>query len=89
MGLKCCAHAHALLPTGEVGGGNAPRAHDREGNHPSAQALVLRAEGGDTRSGGEASPLRGGGGGAPMLFATGIVTEGPRRISGSVSVFCE
>ena len=37
--MKCCAHAHALLPTGEVGGSNAHRADDREGNHPACTSL--------------------------------------------------
>jgi len=58
---KCCADAHALLPTGEVG--VATRTGRMAGSvlHPPAQAPFLGAEGGDTRSGGSALPLRGAG----------------------------
>src|SRR5271168_4876575 len=76
--MKCCAHAHALLPTGEVGGSNAHRAHDREGNHPACTSPAFGR--GRLGTPGQAAKLypcaaRGAATLSLLLFAKGIVTR--------------
>ena len=82
--MKCCAHAHALLPTGEVGGSNAHRAHDREGYHPACTSPAFGR--GRLGTPGQAAKLypcaaRGAEPLAIWCFAKGIVTRMGRDAS--------
>ena len=55
-GLGCCAHAHAPMPIGEIGGSKATRAGGREGDHPACTSAARKV--GETRPRGRASPFR-------------------------------
>ena len=90
--MKCCAHAHALLPTGEVGGSNAHRANDREGYHPACTSPAFgRGRLGIPGQAAKLYPCAARGAEPLGFFAKGIATRMGRDAfsSGSVSCFCE
>ena len=61
----CCAHAHAPMPIGEIGGSKAQGLLAGRGIARSAQAGSLARKMGDTLQDGAALPLRDAGGSAP------------------------